>query len=93
MMLNLTLNVLMISIMIVSTLGENKTKDLYLMGLFPFTGVWDGGAAYLEATTMALEQINNRHDLLPEHRLNLIYNDTKVSNGKSYINYSYFTIR
>ena len=55
-------------------------KDLYLLGLFPIGGdVWPAGEALLLAIHMALEQVNNRTDILPGYRLNLIYRDTMVS--------------
>lgn len=62
----------------VPAIATNKTKDLYLLGLFPFTGGWNGGEAYLQAATMAMEHINSRGDLLPEHRLSMAYNNSRV---------------
>ena len=54
-------------------------KDVYLMGLIPFGGdVWPAGEAIMAAINMALEQINNRTDVLSGYRLNLIVDDTQV---------------
>ena len=54
-------------------------KDLYMIGLFPFHGSWNGGAAFLASSQLALQQINARDDVLPNYRLNLLWNDTGVS--------------
>ena len=58
---------------------RQKTKDLHIMGLFPMTGTaWPGGYATKTATEMAIEEINNRSDILPEYKLNLHSVDSKV---------------
>ena len=55
-------------------------KDLYLMGLLPMTGdTWPGGGACLPPMEMAIRQINEREDILPGYRLNLIWKDTAVN--------------
>ena len=53
--------------------------DLYMIGLYPFHGAWNGGAAMLAGSQIALKQINERDDVLPNYRLNLLWNDTGVS--------------
>ena len=59
---------------------EDGTKDLYLMGLIPFGGnTWPAGEALQLAMDMALEQVNNRTDLLWGYRLNLMVEDTRVN--------------
>ena len=53
-------------------------RDLYLAGLLPMTGVWPGGRAMLTSAEMALVRVNERPDVLPGYRLNLVYGNTKV---------------
>ena len=60
--------------------GRRAVEDLYLLGLFPVGGdAWPAGEALLLAVNIALEQVNNRTDILPGYRLNLIPSDTMVS--------------
>ncbi|XP_041350710.1 gamma-aminobutyric acid type B receptor subunit 1-like [Gigantopelta aegis] len=51
------------------------------MALYPFHGAWHGGAAVLAASQLALEQVNQRDDVLPGYRLNLLWNDTGCDPG------------
>ena len=52
---------------------------LRLLGLQPITGVgWSGGAAVPLAAKMAVADINNRTDVLPDHELVYEYIDTQV---------------
>ena len=53
-------------------------KDLYLIGLLPFEGAWNGGEAVLAAIELALDQVNGRPDVLPGYRINFLWNNTKV---------------
>lgn len=54
-------------------------KDLYLLGLFPIEGNWGAwGKAFILASEMALDHINNRSDILQGYTLKLDWNDTKV---------------
>ncbi|XP_048240319.1 gamma-aminobutyric acid type B receptor subunit 1-like [Haliotis rufescens] len=55
--------------------------DLYILGLFPFEGAWPGGVALLNAVQIGLEQINEREDVLPGYKLNLIWNNSKCNPG------------
>ncbi len=57
--------------------SDNLT-DLYIMGLFPMEGSWAGGLGIMPAVQIALEHINDRLDILPGYRLNLIWDNTKV---------------
>ena len=55
-------------------------KTLYIGGLFPMTG---SSAAYageglLRVSKLAINMVNNRSDVLPDYRLQLVWNDTKV---------------
>ena len=55
-------------------------KDLYLMGMLPMSGeLWPGGGACLPPMEIALQQINERDDILPDYKLNLIWKDTAVN--------------
>ncbi|CAH1786256.1 unnamed protein product [Owenia fusiformis] len=60
-----------------------KDKKLYIGGLFPITGTlgWLGGQACFPAVKLALEDVNNRHDLLPRYLLELVHNDSKCQAG------------
>ena len=47
--------------------------------MFPQTGEWAGGEAAFPAAIKALDQINQREDILPGYYLNLSAYDTKVN--------------
>ena len=55
-------------------------KTLYIGGLFPITGssVASAGKSLLSISELAIGMVNNRSDLLPGYRLQLLWNDTKV---------------
>ena len=57
---------------------QHAVKELYIAGLFPYTGRWHGGKAIHAAASLALEHVNANKDILPGYRLVLIGNDTKV---------------
>ncbi|XP_048239755.1 gamma-aminobutyric acid type B receptor subunit 1-like isoform X5 [Haliotis rufescens] len=63
-----------------ATKAGNLT-DIYLIGLFPLSGPWNGGQAMLPASQMAVEDINNRSDILPGYRLNINWTDTQCDAG------------
>lgn len=48
-------------------------------GIFPMTGGWAGGKGCKPAVEMALKHVNNREDILPGYRLEMVDNDSKVS--------------
>ena len=56
-----------------------KNKTLTVGGIFPMSGSWAGGQACLPAVLMALEDVNNRTDILPDYHLEMEYNDSQVS--------------
>ena len=60
---------------------DNAVKTLYIGGLFPMTSstVASAGKALLPASELAIDMVNNRSDVLPGYRLQLVWNDTKVS--------------
>lgn len=49
------------------------------LGMFPQTGEWAGGEAAFPAALKALDQINQREDILPGYYLNLSAYDTRVN--------------
>ena len=55
------------------SVGGSTVLDLPLV-----TGAWPGGTAMLTSSEIALNIINNRSDILPDYRLNLVYNNTNV---------------
>ncbi|XP_072047142.1 gamma-aminobutyric acid type B receptor subunit 1-like [Amphiura filiformis] len=61
--------------------GETKIP-LYIGGLLPFSGGWDG-SGLVPGIDLALEQINNRDDMLPGYDLRIVWNDTQCSPGLS----------
>ena len=63
-----------------SSVGGNRTR-LYLAGLFPLSvpgWIGDYGLQSLSAVQIAIEDINKREDVLPDHELVLVYRDTQV---------------
>lgn len=60
--------------------ASHAAKQLYLMGLLPFTGnEWPAGKTLHAAMTIALEEINSMESVLEGYHLNLLTADTKVS--------------
>ncbi|XP_070571828.1 gamma-aminobutyric acid type B receptor subunit 1-like [Ptychodera flava] len=61
------------------------TSPLHIVGLFPLTSVpgWLASLSTqcLVAIDMAIEDINNREDLLAEYELTFVHNDTRGSQG------------
>ncbi len=61
-------------------------EPIHIAGLFPVTGEADEaggggviGRGVLPAVHLAVDHVNTHRDILPNHELRLIYNDTKVS--------------
>ena len=65
--------------LVVLTISASGKTPLYILGLYPMTGAWDGGASFVPATQLALEHINTNQSLLPDFELILISRDTGVS--------------
>ena len=61
-------------------LVESANKQLYIGGIFPMTGGWAGGKGCRPAVDMALEDINKHPDILQGYTLNMVANDSMVSN-------------
>lgn len=55
-----------------------KKIPLYIGGMMSMSGGWDGSGC-LVAAELALEQINNRTDILANYELKMLWNDTQVS--------------
>jgi len=60
-----------------SNMGH-KSQTLYIGGIFPMSGAWAGGRGCRPAVDIALEDINHRTDLLPDFRLQMLSNDSRV---------------
>ncbi|XP_072017779.1 gamma-aminobutyric acid type B receptor subunit 1-like [Amphiura filiformis] len=61
--------------------GSGLTS-LYIGGIIPYTGKsWAGGKGCLPAAQMALEDVNNRTDILPGYELKMIWNDSACNPG------------
>ncbi|KAK6195470.1 hypothetical protein SNE40_000895 [Patella caerulea] len=58
-----------------------KEKTLAVGGIFPMSGSWAGGNACLPAVLMALEDVNNRTDILSEYKLEMSYDDSQCMPG------------
>lgn len=58
----------------------SEKPELNILGLFSMTGdqMLDGNAGKL-IVDVAMEQINNRTDILPNHKLKLFWRDSQVS--------------
>jgi hypothetical protein len=61
--------------------GEAKKGRIVIAGLFPLSGVPESviGRGCTPAVDLAVDMINNRHDLLPDHNLQIVPSDTKVN--------------
>nr|KAG5702808.1 hypothetical protein BaRGS_001890 [Batillaria attramentaria] len=57
---------------------SETVHDLYLMGLYPWSGPWHGGESLLASSTLAVDVVNNRTDVLPGYRLHIVHDDTKL---------------
>ncbi|XP_072047136.1 gamma-aminobutyric acid type B receptor subunit 1-like [Amphiura filiformis] len=55
---------------------------LYIGGLLPFSGGWDG-SGLVPGIDLALKHINAREDLLADYDLKIVWNDTQCSPGLS----------
>lgn len=54
-------------------------KELNIGGFFPMSGpAWSGGRAVLPVVEMAIRDVNNRPDILPDYKLTLTWKDTQV---------------
>lgn len=58
-----------------------ELSELHIGGIFPIAGKggWQGGQACMPAARLALEDVNDRKNLLPGFQLTLHSNDSEVS--------------
>lgn len=78
-LINVSILVLVLNINVVS--GYNQ---LHIGGIFPINGKggWQGGQACMPAAKLALQDVNEKEDLLPGFNLTLHSNDSEVSYNK-----------
>ena len=60
------------------TRADNRT-ELWLLGLFPFSGSWPGGLGQLPAVRMGIEDVNRDPSVLPGYKLMMTIDNTAVS--------------
>ena len=65
------------------TVADHRT-ELWLLGLFPFSGPWPGGLGQLPAVLMGIEDVNNDPTILPGYKLRMTVDNTAVSNNCVY---------
>ncbi|KAK8736063.1 hypothetical protein OTU49_005215 [Cherax quadricarinatus] len=68
-------------VVVVIPRAEATPRPLNIGGIFPIGGSdgWQGGQACQPAAMLAMEDVNQRPDLLPGYELNLAWNDSLVS--------------
>ncbi|PIK49564.1 putative gamma-aminobutyric acid type B receptor subunit 1-like, partial [Apostichopus japonicus] len=61
---------------------EGNDTLLYIGAIFPMTGEsWQGGQGSKPAVDMALKDVNDRPDMLPGYKLNMVWNDSECNPG------------
>ncbi|XP_071947988.1 gamma-aminobutyric acid type B receptor subunit 1-like [Antedon mediterranea] len=61
---------------------EGDEVVINIGGIFPMNGgTWDGGQGCLPAALMALDDVNNRSDILPGYYLKMFWNDSMCNPG------------
>ncbi|CAI9738858.1 gamma-aminobutyric acid type B receptor subunit 1-like [Octopus vulgaris] len=73
--------ILLLSLVTMPPTTALKHKNLTIGTIFPMTGGWAGGKACLPAVKMALDDINKRHDVLPDYNLEMDYKDSQCMPG------------
>ncbi|KAK3728690.1 hypothetical protein RRG08_041874 [Elysia crispata] len=58
-----------------------KNKTLTIGGIFPMSGSWAGGEGCQPAVQMALSDVNNQTDILPEYKLEMDSDDSQCKPG------------
>ncbi|CAE1283921.1 GABBR [Acanthosepion pharaonis] len=78
---------LIVTLLVASLLAQPaqalKHKNITIGAIFPMAGSWAGGKACYPAVEMALFDINNRLDVLPDYTLQMDYKDSQVSLDKT----------
>lgn len=54
-------------------------QEVTVVGLAPVTGEWDVGRTTASAMAIAVEDINNNPNLLPDHKLKFVFGNTNCS--------------
>ena len=75
------LNMLLLTLTLVTVLTTTKGRDIYITGLFPMADKSPNGEigrGVLPALQIALEHLNNHRQVLLDHKINLSRNETKV---------------
>ncbi|KAK2172393.1 hypothetical protein NP493_966g00017 [Ridgeia piscesae] len=62
------------------TVADHRT-ELWLLGLFPFSGPWPGGLGQLPAVLMGIEDVNNDPTILPGYKLRMTVDNTACDAG------------
>ncbi|ESN97887.1 hypothetical protein HELRODRAFT_101913 [Helobdella robusta] len=65
----------------ISNASGGLLKNLYIGGIFPLNGSWAGGRGCLPAALMALHAVNERADILPGYRLNMVALNSECKPG------------
>ena len=60
-----------------STWNATLVKDLHVIGLFPYSGIWHGGESMQTAIQIGMDQVNSM-EVIPVYRLRMTAYDTKV---------------
>lgn len=59
-------------------LHEASKVPIYIGGFFPMQdGFWDG-SGILPAAKMAITDVNDKSDILPDYELRMVWNNSKV---------------
>lgn len=77
-----------VSFLLVMRVCGLKDNKIYLGGFFPIQDLsgnnWETGYGISVACKLAVDLINNSTDILPNHRLVLLINNTKVREENSH---------
>lgn len=76
---------LIVTVLVASLIAQPaqalKHKNITIGAIFPMAGSWAGGKACYPAVEMALFDINNRLDVLPDYTLQMDYKDSQCTPG------------
>lgn len=70
----------------------NKSKNLFVGGIFPMVGGWPGGQACLPSAIMALNEVNMNASILPGYKLNLNWFNSEVRRPSLSLSISIHTV-
>ncbi|XP_045213752.2 gamma-aminobutyric acid type B receptor subunit 1-like isoform X2 [Mercenaria mercenaria] len=69
-------------IVLIICLPTSNSKEIRLLGLLPMTGdSWNGGVSCLPAAKMAIEDVNNKVNVLADYNVTYKWIDTKCNEG------------